>query len=293
MGEGLIRREDLHDNMLGNWDTIGQLSNPNLLINGGFQVWQRGNTFTNLGAGNYVADRWLVFNASGGNVIQQSNNAIRISPNSISPWHCNIAQILDNNDTLMMRGQTVTFSMNVSYANVAQMQILIADGGTLYASKPLVNGKNTLTVTLPNVAFNKLRIEIAFSAVTTDITNFLIIANCKLELGSIATPFSPRPYAEELELCKRYYQVQMMPCNVISTNNLAVESSFNVDMRTAPTVWLSNNSLFCHNNAQTTIFTVANFNRGWHYIQNLVSTDSNLVAGYNYSGTFIMDAEIY
>ena len=36
---GLIRKEDLHESLLNS------LSNPNLLINGDFQVWQRGTSF--------------------------------------------------------------------------------------------------------------------------------------------------------------------------------------------------------------------------------------------------------
>ena len=33
----------------------------------------------------------------------------------------------------------------------------------------------------------------------------IILKYAKLELGSVATPYSPRPYGEELALCQRYY----------------------------------------------------------------------------------------
>lgn len=34
----------------------------------------------------------------------------------------------------------------------------------------------------------------------------LYLYNVKLELGTVATAFSPRPYGEELALCQRYYE---------------------------------------------------------------------------------------
>lgn len=123
------------------------------------------------------------------------------------------------------------------------------------------------------------------------------IAGVKLELGSVATPFVPRPYGEELALCQRYYQRQMMQCNPIAvagvkSNNLALETSFNVPMRVTPTVNFSNR-LFCHNTCSDVIFTISSINKTFEYIQNIVASDSNLIGGYFYSGLFIFDAEIY
>lgn len=43
-----------------------------------------------------------------------------------------------------------------------------------------------------------------FTLTTTEAT---LITWAKLEIGNIATPFSPRPYAEELAMCQRYYQI--------------------------------------------------------------------------------------
>ena len=38
----------------------------------------------------------------------------------------------------------------------------------------------------------------------------------KLERGSIATPLVPRPYAEELLLCQRYYLIMVETCMIIT-----------------------------------------------------------------------------
>ena len=41
----------------------------------------------------------------------------------------------------------------------------------------------------------------------------------KLEMGELATPLSPRPYAEELAMCQRYYQVHKNPWARRISNN--------------------------------------------------------------------------
>ena len=62
----------------------------------------------------------------------------------------------------------------------------------------LTNGINVINFEKDNL--QELRIELG--------TNSSIqIEWIKLEQGSIATPFAPRPYAEELLLCQRYYKV--------------------------------------------------------------------------------------
>ena len=38
----------------------------NILINPGFDVWQRGTQFDRSGGGAYSADRWLAYNGGGG-----------------------------------------------------------------------------------------------------------------------------------------------------------------------------------------------------------------------------------
>jgi hypothetical protein len=48
------------------------LPQQNILINGGFEVWQRGLTFTNVSSEQYFADRWQVYKSS-------SDGALNIS----------------------------------------------------------------------------------------------------------------------------------------------------------------------------------------------------------------------
>ena len=61
----------------------------------------------------------------------------------------------------------------------------------------------------------------------------------KLELGDVATPYVPRLYAEELALCKRYFQqfrtTLTIPVATAENAVLAVCESFDVPMRDVPT----------------------------------------------------------
>jgi hypothetical protein len=54
--------------------------------------------------------------------------------------------------------------------------------------------------------------------------NFFKIKQVKLEVGSAATAFTPRPFAEELALCKRYYQ-KTFPYSVAPAQNAGSESA--------------------------------------------------------------------
>lgn len=120
------------------------------------------------------------------------------------------------------------------------------------------------------------------------------IAQVKIEEGDRVTPFVPRDIAIEEIMCSRYYQVQRMTGNMLgSTQNLAVESNFRVMMRVKPTTRLASNQLFCHNTVANVTFTVSSYNADNSSLMNLLSSDTNLVSGYNYSGLFIMDSEIY
>ena len=252
LDESIKKASDLIENnkdIAGLTNTVSKLSNPNLLINGDFQVWQRGATFEggeSGGAKKYIADRWFVYNAIGNWKATRSNDSIKISPDATKDWHCNICQILEDEDTISLRGKTVTFSVNISYQNAKVLQLVIADGETTYGLKDVTEGLNFITVTLPNVAFQKLRFEINFKALSSDKTNDLYIGKCKLEIGDKVTPFITRPYGEELTLCQRYYQTHVASGVANTPRVLGINSRYPTTMRVNPTVILNNVSIHEH-----------------------------------------------
>jgi len=64
------------------WNVGFGQAGKNKIINGDFGIWQRGTTFTNLTAGAYSADRWIV---------QTSNNTIDVSRSTFTPGTAPVA----------------------------------------------------------------------------------------------------------------------------------------------------------------------------------------------------------
>lgn len=75
---------------------------------------------------------------------------------------------------------------------------------------------------------------------STGISSAVYIDYAKLELGEIATPYMPRPYAEELMLCKRYGRYIYVDYTInAASNSFSNMMSVPIDMRIAPTLTLS------------------------------------------------------
>ena len=170
-------------------------SNPNLLINGDFQVWQRGESFT---ASGYTADRWYAYMSGSGNSVSHANGGITIDTTSGNLIQ--FQQFFEEAEFKKLKGKTVTLSINIEiiqgsvavYSNVDTLKQI----GSISAS-----GIHKFTFT---VAENISSFKILFSFLAG---RKAVIKWVKLELGEVSTPFVPRTYAEELAMCQRYYQV--------------------------------------------------------------------------------------
>lgn len=151
------------------------LSNPNLLINGGFAVWQRGESFTiprtGYGAGKYTADRWRVWanaDSTGGNItVTRADDGMHIEADGagFATYRFEEAEVKK------LSGKTVMLSQSVD--------------GVVSSAVRSFPTTGILNVALP----------------VSGTINWI-----KLELGEEATPFVPRSYGEELLACMRYYQ---------------------------------------------------------------------------------------
>ena len=225
-------------------------SNPNLLINGDFRVNQRGLTIyeSQTNANIYSLDHWQIgTNAIGVTVATKSGEAtnygggIILSCTSDVPFSYNILrQYIE--DYEIFQGKTLTLSCYVS--NLSGSLNLRIFGTNLIKSQALQSGLNIMSVTIPS-DITRLYFAISCLGVESSAT----IEWIKLETGSTATPFSPRPYAEELALCQRYYQ-KFSPSNnyslialgyVYEPTILIYGVTLPVVMRTVPTLQRSGN----------------------------------------------------
>lgn len=209
----------------------------NYLINGAFDFWQRGTTFTSPPNWTYSADRWLVgaFSGAIGSVTQQALTPGEI-PDFDGAYFIRIATgtatdldiIQKIEDVRKMAGKTVTLSFwtrtstatnaSFDYAEFAQNFGSGGSGTVATGHNSVSNGTWGTSWTRCSVTFNvpsisgktiganshiQLRIDInnSFSG-NWDITGV------QIELGSTATPFSRAAgnIQAELAACHRYYQ---------------------------------------------------------------------------------------
>ena len=212
--------------------TKTELNNPNLLINGGFDVWQRGTSFT---AAGYTADRW---NTGAGGATNRwqlqvlaGANATNLGTSNWMNWEKTVAggntgqinQKIENVTT--GGGAVVTLSFWAREVSGASKDFTVfatqnfgtgGDPDTSVAIGNYTMGGSawtyyTFTFTLPEISNLAVigansHLKIQFSPVNAADTFDMGITSIKLEEGSVATPYQARPIGEELALCQRYYE---------------------------------------------------------------------------------------
>lgn len=222
---------------------VGQVS-PNYVINGGFDIWQRGTSFTNI-ANTYCVDRWVGLRGafdSGMNVSQILTSGLagtrygariqRASGNT-SVNNLRFGTTFETANSIPLAGKTVTLSFyaragaNFSAAGSTLSFFLRSGTGIdetqIAASDNFINGSSTVfssTVTLTTswqrftftglVPSNSSQLGMRFDytpAGTAGAADFFEITGVQLEAGAIATPFrrSGNTIQEELANCQRYF----------------------------------------------------------------------------------------
>jgi hypothetical protein len=210
----------------------------NFVINGNFDVWQRGTTFTNSVVGTYTVDRWQILDGTQTATISQqttgapvgSRYIMRNAYNSAGSYG-NIAQGIETNNVSQLWGRTVTFSYKIrrNATLATDMNIVVAKSATVDASygatwtsigsttipnASIPTGTTSadwytasLTVAIPNDGTaNSIRVAITHQA-TSPSGAYWELSQAQLELGSVATAFSRAggTIQGELAACQRYY----------------------------------------------------------------------------------------
>lgn len=199
---------------------IGQIGGRrNLLINSGFDVWQRGSSFT--GAG-YTADRWIVSTTDTNTAITKTanrdkRNTLRITFNS--GVNANIDQRIEafgnvgyNQQVTLsfwVRGSIATTGTDIcrirNHTTATTLESFTYDITTSWTKVTKTFSANN-TWSKDDVARLYLFINGASSAWASG--DWVEFSDVQLEVGDVATPFEHRSYGEELSACQRYYQRQ-------------------------------------------------------------------------------------
>ena len=214
---------------------ILQCGRKNSIINGGFDVWQRGTS----GSGTYVtfvADRWMGYGYTTNSVTmsRQSSSSsdqkyldgskyfMRITENFDRCW---LTQYIENSEQFC--GNWWTLSFMAKSSNIASLGAIEARCYINGAGSYLADDYRDWTETIPDktLSSNWKKYEYSFYIPTTEFfsgswsntsyfavtiaslgTGTLDVANVQLEKGKVSTPFEHRSYGEELALCQRYYE---------------------------------------------------------------------------------------
>lgn len=250
------------------------VSRKNLLINGGFDVWQRGTSYFNTAG--YCADRWYFDSdwGTGGYILRDSftrgQTAVPDGPLYYVNFMVNktsgvsLSQRIPNFVQFMGKKLTCTFWAKLSTGLVdayldVQLNANYGTGGTPSSpTAPIASGttgsfvptttwtKYTSTFNVPVVAptwgtdAGSDYLELQFTLLNmTEYPGLVRIANVQLEFGDTATDFEYRHPAEELALCQRYYETgsSVIPkaANMVVTNILRANSiPFKVTKRRVP-----------------------------------------------------------
>lgn len=188
-------------------------SNPNLLINGDFRVNQRGQSEynnTNAPTNKYTVDRWIHYINGNYTLTQNSGGGITVVNNSST--NIDFAQFIENGYELL-NNKTVTLSTRIN-GSIWSVSATVTNNGTVYSTGIWDNGVRRGTLCIQCMTNNRYKVYFQVLGGNTFVIDYI-----KLELGSVATAFIPRPYAEELALC------QSCGCIIDATNDIKVVST--------------------------------------------------------------------
>src|SRR5579872_7145115 len=235
-------------------------SPQNILDNGGFEIWQRGTSFSSPANGTYLADRWLVTHITPNptyTVSQSSSTVynglysmqINITNYNSTPF-IQFLQYIENYQAYA--SQTITLSMAVwANATGANLELASASGNFAEsANHPGDSQWHILTVTY-TVAATPTFLFIAFNP-TQNGTYYLDAG--MLILGSTASNFVPTHPEVDLARCQRYYEIDNGVASRTApipgfnnTNIIESQDKFSVVKRVAPTVTYGNISVAISN----------------------------------------------
>lgn len=219
--------------LLDEYQLASKVSNPNLLINSNFQVWQRGESFSESKREHYCADRWRLFSdAVKLSVTRPGPTGIKIAYESAD--YFNLWQVMEIPKEYY--GKTVTFSVKLKSSNPVKLVISRSVNNDLIVLDFDSNSDFQVikaTTKLENLATT------TFSILTRGSGGLLEIEWAKVELGGIATPYVAKTYTEEYTACQRYFQLVPFKHTVTrSTNLIQLSIKFNPRMRANPSIMI-------------------------------------------------------
>ena len=239
--EGTYAKITTVDNLIQEVDDLGLMKpvNENWIINGDFKVWSNGENFTTSTECIYTADRWKTQGFAFID-ISKTDDGIMFVNNSQSSALWWIKYYFDKVDFSRARGNVMSVTIRLRKSRNFGLRVSYLIGGEFLLADLTDIGTEwttiTKTITIPDVdPPNPDEPNFGFVS-DTDIIGgeWFEIDYVKMELGEVATPHTPRLYAEEVMLCERYGNEENLIVPYISSTWNNVGSSTSSDIITLP-----------------------------------------------------------
>lgn len=301
------------------------VAGKNYVINGGFDVWQRGTSLSGAANGTYTADRWS--NGRTGQAMTISRQLTGDSTNLAHIQYCAriqrdsgntgtlpgyIVQAIETSNSIQLAGKTVTLSFyaragsNFSTSGTAIVASLYT--GTGSDQNPwngytgTANPNNlapTLTTTWQRFSFtatlsstaSEILVQYGFTPTgTAGVNDYFEITGVQLEVGSVATPFSRSggDVQGELAKCQRYYYRDTLEkhlTHVRDTNLWFITKTFPVRMRSVVSFSHNLTTKVTPGTFPGTAGQIAIYSNGW-VAQNATALSCSSDGGSNDHGSF-------
>jgi hypothetical protein len=277
----------------------------NLLINGAFEVFQRGAGPASPSSGNTpsTADKWNIPATNEVSEVVANDRAshltkmLKVTANSSG--YGQVTQWIENVRTAAGQSLTVSFWVKSPTTGAMRFHIYQSFGSGGSTSVAIIDDSNYFTIKQANIWQRfEATVEIpSVSGKTIGANSFLAVqtgapsaianrvvyySEFQAELGKVATPFEHRSYGEELALCQRYFEMIEYEDSIDQNGSVAAEMligngfaytggrtlnylKFNVQKRTPPVVTINTASYY----------QVLDSNAGW-VPANLVNTRANI-----------------
>jgi hypothetical protein len=234
--------------------------NPNVIINGGFDIWQRGTSFT---ANGFTADRWRIDRPTGATVSQETSDVptgFRFALKQLSTAsnsYTQFGQQIEFLNCVNLQNRTVTISFWMkalaSTSGSTNVTVRTRTSATVDAAI-LFSGANVDTTVVTSTSWARYSVTRTFTtfgalslefALPANVTNDgFLLTGVQVEAGQTATTFrrNANSIQGELAACQRYYWRSVSGSNSsvhgfgLSLNNslAMVPVVFPVTMRTVP-----------------------------------------------------------
>ena len=244
----------------------------NLIINGGFDVWQRGTTGSFVGGPAYVsADRWKIYvNTSTTITLSRqtfTSGQTEVPGNptyygrfswlgTVSAQFFGIEELVEGvhhgaGDYLTIsfyartgNGENMSLGVNINFGSGGSTGDTV---GNYTLELETYWKKFVITIPVPSLSGKTIGSGNYMSITwyrSGTVSTYLDLSNVQVEYGKTATPFEHRSYGEELALCQRYYQEigktssgnDFIASGFTTTNGFYGGGFLKTTMRVAPTI---------------------------------------------------------